>query len=97
MVAQSVAVKERIVEEDPKEHGIRKAALNFGHTIGHAYESLSFPENRPLLHGHAVAAGIVSELYLSHKVCGFPMEKLSQVGYYFEGVLSGFRVRLQGL
>ena len=41
MVAQSVAVKERIVAEDPKEHGIRKA-LNFGHTIGHAYESLSF-------------------------------------------------------
>ena len=50
----------------PKEHGIRKA-LNFGHTIGHAYESLSFKKDRPLLHGHAVAAGIVSELYLSHK------------------------------
>lgn len=83
MVAQSVAVKERIVEEDPKEKGIRKA-LNFGHTIGHAYESLSFKKNRPLLHGHAVAAGIVSELYLSHKVCGFPMEKLSQVVYYIK-------------
>ena len=41
LVEQSVAVKERIVEEDPKEQGIRKA-LNFGHTIGHAYESLSF-------------------------------------------------------
>ena len=50
MVAQSVAVKERIVAEDPKEHGIRKA-LNFGHTIGHAYESLSFKKSRPLLHG----------------------------------------------
>ena len=40
-----------------------RKALNFGHTIGHAYESLSFKKNRPLLHGHAVAAGIVSELY----------------------------------
>ena len=89
MVAQSVAVKERIVEEDPKEHGIRKA-LNFGHTIGHAYESLSFKKNRPLLHGHAVAAGIVSELYLSHKVCGFPMEKLSQVVYYLKEYYPAF-------
>lgn len=83
MVAQSVAVKERIVAEDPKEHGIRKS-LNFGHTVGHAYESLSFKKDRPLLHGHAVAAGIVSELYLSHKVCGFPMDKLSQVVHYLK-------------
>ena len=60
LVGQSVAVKERIVEEDPKEQGIRKA-LNFGHTIGHAFESLSFLKMRPILHGHAVAAGIVSE------------------------------------
>lgn len=83
MVAQSVAVKERIVEEDPKEHGIRKA-LNFGHTIGHAIESLSFKRGTPLLHGHAVAIGIVGELYLSHKICGFPMNNLSQVVYYIK-------------
>ena len=83
MVAQSVAVKERIVEEDPKEMGIRKA-LNLGHTVGHAYESLSFRTGRPVLHGHAVAAGLVSELYLSYKKCGFPMEILSQVVYYLK-------------
>lgn len=89
LVAQSVAVKERIVAEDPKEQGIRKA-LNFGHTIGHAYESLSFKKGQPLLHGHAVAAGIVSELYLSHKLCGFPMEKLSQVVYYLKEYYTPF-------
>ena len=83
LVGESVAVKQRIVAEDPKEHGIRKA-LNFGHTIGHAYESLSFLQNRPILHGHAVAAGIVSELFLSHKLCGFPMEKVRQVVYYIK-------------
>ena len=83
MVAQSVAVKERIVEEDPKEMGIRKA-LNLGHTVGHAYESLSFRKGRPVLQGHAVAAGLVSELYLSYKKCGFPMENLSQVVYYLK-------------
>ncbi|RHJ80013.1 3-dehydroquinate synthase [Parabacteroides sp. AM08-6] len=89
MVAQSVAVKERIVKEDPKEHGIRKA-LNFGHTIGHAYESLSFKKGNPLLHGHAVAAGIISELYLSHKLCDFPVDKLSQVVYYIKEYYPAF-------
>ncbi len=83
LVAQSVAVKEDIVAQDPKERGIRKA-LNFGHTVGHAYESLSFRKDKPLLHGHAVAAGIVSELFLSHRACGFPMDKLSQVVYYIK-------------
>ncbi len=83
LVAQSVAIKERIVEEDPKEKGIRKA-LNLGHTIGHAYESLSFKKNSPLLHGHAVAAGLIGELYLSHKVSGFPMNELSQIVYYIK-------------
>lgn len=89
MVAQSVSVKEEIVEKDPKEKGIRKA-LNFGHTIGHAFESLSFQHKKPLLHGAAVAAGIVCELYLSHKIAGFPMDKLRQVVYYIKEYYSPF-------
>ncbi|MDR1557590.1 MAG: 3-dehydroquinate synthase [Tannerellaceae bacterium] len=83
MVAQSVAVKERIVAEDPGEKGIRKA-LNLGHTIGHAIESLSFQTPAPLLHGHAVAVGIVCELYLSYKQCRFPSDKLIQVTQYIK-------------
>jgi len=75
LVKESVAIKERIVKEDPKEKGIRKA-LNLGHTIGHAFESLSFEKKRPILHGHAVAAGLICELYLSHKHCGLPAETL---------------------
>ena len=75
LVKKSVAIKERVIEEDPKEMGIRKA-LNFGHTIGHAFESLSFAKDRPILHGHAVAAGIICEMYISHKQCGLPVESL---------------------
>jgi 3-dehydroquinate synthase len=78
LVGASVAVKKRIVEVDPSETGIRKA-LNFGHTVGHALESLSFARNRPILHGHAVAAGIVSELYLSYKVCGMSVDTVRRV------------------
>ena len=75
MVGRSVQVKERIVEEDPLEHGIRKA-LNLGHTVGHAFESLALAEGRPVLHGYAVAWGIVCELYLSYIKAGFPKEEM---------------------
>ena len=64
-------------EQDPFEHGIRKA-LNLGHTVGHAFESMALAENRPVLHGYAVAWGIVCELYLSHLKVGFPKEKMRQ-------------------
>ena len=74
MVAESVAVKQRIVLEDPFEHGIRKA-LNVGHTAGHAFESFAM-RRTPILHGHAVAYGIVCELYLSTVKAGFPSDKM---------------------
>ena len=77
LLADSVKVKERIVEEDPKERGIRKA-LNVGHTIGHAFESFAMKKGKPILHGYAVAYGIIGELYLSAVKCGFPQDKLRQ-------------------
>lgn len=77
MVADSVAVKERVVEADPFEKGIRKA-LNFGHTIGHAFESWAMKRQHPILHGYAVAYGLVAELYLSTRKTGFPTDKLRQ-------------------
>jgi 3-dehydroquinate synthase len=78
LLARSVAIKENIVEQDPKEQGIRKA-LNFGHTIGHAFESLSYEKGKPLLHGYAVAYAMICELYLSCKKTGFPKEILQQI------------------
>ncbi len=77
LVAKSVQVKERIVEEDPTEKGIRKA-LNLGHTVGHALESLALEREKPVLHGYAVAWGMICELYLSVVKCGFPKDKFRQ-------------------
>lgn len=77
MVGESVAVKEKIVEEDPLEHGIRKA-LNLGHTFGHAFESWALTR-KPCLHGYAVAWGLICELYLSAIKTGFPTETMRQV------------------
>ena len=76
LVEKSVAVKQRIVIEDPTEHGIRKA-LNMGHTVGHAFESLAL-ERKPILHGYAVAYGLVVELYLCCVKTGFPQDKMRQ-------------------
>ena len=77
LVDKSVKIKEDIVTQDPYEKGIRKA-LNLGHTVGHAFESLAMETNRPVLHGYAVAWGIVCELYFSHLKVGFPKDKLRQ-------------------
>ena len=77
LLFSSVQVKERVVEEDPFEKGIRKA-LNLGHTIGHAFESFSYEINQPAYHGYAVAWGMVCELYLSHKLCHFDQKKLTR-------------------
>ncbi|MDR2087275.1 MAG: 3-dehydroquinate synthase [Dysgonamonadaceae bacterium] len=81
LLFESVQVKQRIVEEDPTEQGIRKA-LNLGHTFGHAFESLSYELNRPVLHGYAVAWGIVCELYLSFVKWGFDREILMKIAHF---------------
>jgi 3-dehydroquinate synthase len=83
LLFESIQVKERIVKEDPAEQGIRKA-LNLGHTFGHAFESLSYELNRPVLHGHAVAWGIICELYLSFVKLGFDKNVLINVSHFIK-------------
>lgn len=77
LVGESVHIKEDIVQKDPYERNIRKA-LNLGHTVGHAFESLALANGRPVLHGYAVAWGIVCELYLSFLKTGFPKDKMQR-------------------
>jgi len=83
LLFDSIKIKQGIVEEDPHEHGIRKA-LNLGHTFGHAFESLSYEMKAPVLHGYAVAWGLVCELYLSWLQLGFNKELLMKVAYYIK-------------
>ncbi|GAA0188341.1 3-dehydroquinate synthase [Fulvivirga kasyanovii] len=66
LIPHSVQIKHKIVTEDPHEGGLRKA-LNFGHTIGHAIESYLLNNDKGILHGEAVAAGMICEAYLSYK------------------------------
>ena len=68
-------IKDYIVSQDPTELGLRKA-LNLGHTVGHALESLAMENGKPVPHGYAVAWGLVAESVLSHMTSGFPSEDL---------------------
>lgn len=77
LVEQSVCTKQRIVEADPHERGMRKA-LNLGHTVGHAFESFAMERRTPVLHGYAVAWGLLCELYMSSVHAGFPVTAMRQ-------------------
>lgn len=91
MVAHSVSIKEKIVTEDPTEKGIRKA-LNLGHTAGHAFESFALAKKEPVLHGYAVAWGLVCELYLSAVRTGFPQDKLRQTLHFVKANYGVFAI-----
>lgn len=81
LIESSVQVKSRIVDADFKESGARKA-LNLGHTVGHAFESLALKRQSPIPHGYAVAQGTVVALILSHLKLGFPSDVLHNFAAY---------------
>ena len=76
---RSVQIKVDIVARDPNEQGERKA-LNLGHTVGHAFESLTMRCGKPVPHGYAVAWGLVTEAVLSHMILKFPSEDVHRLG-----------------
>ncbi|NPA36572.1 MAG: 3-dehydroquinate synthase [Chlorobi bacterium] len=78
LVANSIMIKNHFVQNDPTEQFLRKA-LNFGHTFGHAFESFAMHEGKPVLHGYAVAYGMICELYLSHLRLGFKMADVIEI------------------
>lgn len=83
LIYRSVEVKNKVVKADPTEKNIRKI-LNFGHTIGHALEAYSLIHDEDaLLHGEAIAVGMVCEAYLSHLLNGLSQEDLDDITQTF--------------
>ncbi len=80
LIHESIQIKNTIVKNDPYEKGLRKT-LNYGHTLGHAIESycLSSEEKNDLLHGEAIAIGMVLESYISSKLLNFDSNDLNHV------------------
>lgn len=87
-IKKAVAIKQHFVEQDPYEKNIRKA-LNFGHTIGHAIESVLLDTDAPLLHGEAVALGMICESYISHQKQLLSAADLQEIS---EFILSNFNL-----
>lgn len=81
LLRDNVAIKRDIVDNDPTEHGLRRA-LNLGHTAGHAFESLAIERRSPIPHGYAVARGLVVALVISRLRFGFPSDTLYQLAAY---------------
>lgn len=79
-ILPSIRIKNKVVLQDPTEQGLRKI-LNFGHTLGHAVESyrLESEDQETLLHGEAIAVGMILEGYLSHKLTGLPLSALEDI------------------
>lgn len=85
-IAHDVAIKSQVVAEDPHEKGLRKI-LNFGHTVGHAVESYLFDNpSRLLLHGEAIAVGMICEAYLSKEKLGLAESQLKEIIQYILSV-----------
>jgi len=80
LIQKSIVIKNSFIEADPMEKGVRKV-LNFGHTIGHGLESYYLGDKQELLHGEAIALGMIAELFLS-KSLGFPESDLNKVIAY---------------
>ncbi|MGM0635662.1 MAG: 3-dehydroquinate synthase [Bacteroidota bacterium] len=80
LIWESIDIKTKIVTQDPFEKNVRKT-LNFGHTLGHAIESfrLNHPKKEKLLHGEAIAIGMILACFLSHELVDFPKKKLQRV------------------
>ena len=80
LIYRSVEIKNEIVKQDPTENGIRKA-LNFGHTLGHGIESHFLETETPLLHGEAIAIGMILESYISKEKGLLTNEEFHQIKY----------------
>lgn len=87
----SIKVKEQIVACDPMERGPRKA-LNLGHTVGHAFESMSLARGSGVAHGYAVAWGLVVEAVVSHLTMGFPSEDLYALAHFVKSHYGAFYI-----
>ncbi|WP_335965358.1 3-dehydroquinate synthase [Galbibacter sp. PAP.153] len=80
LIHRSVVIKNEVVTKDPRENNLRKI-LNYGHTLGHAIESyfLQSEDKTTLLHGEAIAIGMIMETYLSAQLTKFPEGKLDAI------------------
>jgi len=95
-IRHSVRVKSWVVDQDFREGGLRKI-LNFGHTIGHAVESHFLESETPLLHGEAIAIGMIAEAQLSIKYASLSSEEAEEIEDFIIAIFGKVDVPLESL
>lgn len=86
LIQHSVEIKKKVVAADPTEKGLRKI-LNFGHTLGHAIETFFLDKGKKrLLHGEAIAAGMIAEAYIGFQKGMLNEDELSQIEEFIYAV-----------
>jgi 3-dehydroquinate synthase len=96
LIRSSNEFKWKVVNQDFNDTGIRRI-LNFGHTIGHALESLMLQKKLPLSHGEAVIAGMLCELELSSNVLNFPQSALEEIKSHLVNLYPQLPVKISDL
>jgi 3-dehydroquinate synthase len=96
VIAHSVHIKSEVVKKDPFEEGLRKV-LNFGHTIGHALESHYLSTEHHLLHGEAIAIGMICEAFLSKKLTGLSEIELKNITANLIGIYGKSKINKNDL
>jgi len=93
LIEKSAQVKQKIISQDPTEKGIRQS-LNFGHTFGHAIETFLGRKNIKILHGEAVAIGLICELFISNKILDLDLSKMFKIVEYIAINFKSFKIEM---
>jgi 3-dehydroquinate synthase len=91
IVTKAIELKNTIVKKDLHEKGLRKS-LNFGHSIGHALESALIKQNKDILHGEAIAAGMLMECAIAHKLKRLTKKELTDIANYIQSIYSPIKM-----
>ncbi|MES2513398.1 MAG: 3-dehydroquinate synthase [Bacteroidota bacterium] len=91
VIAKAIELKNSIVKKDLHENDLRKS-LNFGHTIGHALESALIEQRKDILHGEAIAAGMLMELEIAFQLKHITKKELTETSVYLESVYKKIKI-----
>lgn len=92
LIQHSVEIKKKVVAADPTEKGLRKI-LNFGHTLGHAIETFFLDKGKKrLLHGEAIAAGMISEAYIGFQKGMLSEDEMAQIEEFIYAVYGSVNI-----
>lgn len=91
VISKAIALKNEIVKKDFHEKNIRKS-LNFGHSIGHALESALISQNKDILHGEAIAAGMIIEAEIAHSLKSISLKEQKEITGYISAIYSHIKI-----